>query len=321
VTEVEGLISQTEQRSASIALTLKDTLRDAIEEAVGRFSSATDEIRNSATNIRQELNATREELKRGAFDLPEETRESAAAMRNAVAQQIDALQELSTLVSKTTRRSDASVETAAPRKSAPVAKAPTDSARLQSVREPVELPELEQSEHVSNFTSPTSTISTPPTEPTIGDKRQGNNSGWVRDLIRGADTQETSQDQASPINQNQRKPQHVVESLNSLSVDIARAIDHDASVELWQRYQRGERDIFTRRLYTIKGQKTFDDIQAKYAREPEFKKAVDRYMADFEKLLSDVSKNDPSNVIGQSYLTSDTGKVYTMLAHASGRLK
>jgi hypothetical protein len=44
-------------------------------------------------------------------------------------------------------------------------------------------------------------------------------------------------------------------------------------------------------------------------------------MTDFEKLLSDVSRNDPSNVIGQSYLTSDTGKVYTMLAHASGRLK
>jgi len=38
---------------------------------------------------------------------------------------------------------------------------------------------------------------------------------------------------------------HVVESLNSLSVDIARAIDHDASIELWNRYRRGERDVFT----------------------------------------------------------------------------
>ncbi len=45
----------------------------------------------------------------------------------------------------------------------------------------------------------------------------------------------------------------MVESLNSLSVDIARAIDHDASVELWRRYQRGERDVFTSRLYTLKG--------------------------------------------------------------------
>ena len=110
---------------------------------------------------------------------------------------------------------------------------------------------------------------------------------------------------------NQRSPLHVVESLNSLSVDIARAIDHEASVELWHRYRRGERDIFTRRLYTLKGQQTFDEIRA----------AVDRYCDDFEKLLKDVSRNDRDNVMAQTYLTSDTGKVYTMLAHASSRLK
>ncbi|PLU82069.1 hypothetical protein BMJ22_15365, partial [Sinorhizobium medicae] len=116
-----------------------------------------------------------------------------------------------------------------------------------------------------------------------------------------------------------RNPRHVVESLNSLSVDIARAIDHDASVDLWRRYQRGERDVFTRRLYTLKGQQTFDEIKRKYDREPEFRTAVDRYIADFEKLLADVARNDPDKRITQTYLTSDTGKVYTMLAHAAGR--
>ena len=116
-----------------------------------------------------------------------------------------------------------------------------------------------------------------------------------------------------------RNPRHVVESLNSLSVDIARAIDHDASVDLWRRYQRGERDVFTRRLYTLKGQQTFDEIKRKYEREPEFRTAVDRYISDFEKLLADVARNDRDKVMTQTYLTSDTGKVYTMLAHAAGR--
>ena len=120
---------------------------------------------------------------------------------------------------------------------------------------------------------------------------------------------------------NQRSPLHVVESLNSLSVDIARAIDHEASVELWHRYRRGERDIFTRRLYTLKGQQTFDEIRRKYQADAEFRAAVDRYCDDFEKLLKDVSRNDRDNVMAQTYLTSDTGKVYTMLAHASSRLK
>ncbi|MBK8458775.1 MAG: hypothetical protein IPL47_17960 [Phyllobacteriaceae bacterium] len=118
-----------------------------------------------------------------------------------------------------------------------------------------------------------------------------------------------------------RPPLHVMESLNPLSVDIARAIDHDASVELWKRYRRGERGVFTRRLYTLKGQETFDDIRRKYQSDAEFHRAVDRYCEDFERLLDDVSRNDRDQIMAQTYLTSDTGKVYTMLAHASGRLK
>jgi hypothetical protein len=111
-----------------------------------------------------------------------------------------------------------------------------------------------------------------------------------------------------------------VESLNSLSVDIARAIDHEASVELWDRYRRGERNVFTRRLYTLKGQQTFDEIRRKYQSDSEFRAAVDRYCDDFEKLLDDVGRGDRDNIMTQTYLTSDTGKVYTMLAHAAGRL-
>ena len=102
-------------------------------------------------------------------------------------------------------------------------------------------------------------------------------------------------------------------------MDIARQIDHEASIELWDRYQRGERNVFTRRLYTLKGQQTFDEIRMKYSRDPEFRDAVDRYVEDFELLLEDVAKNDRENMMVQTYLTSDTGKVYTMLAHASGR--
>ena len=102
-------------------------------------------------------------------------------------------------------------------------------------------------------------------------------------------------------------------------MDIARAIDHETSVDLWDRYQRGERNVFTRRLYTLQGQQTFDEIHSKYQSETEFRGAVDRYIEDFERLLADVSKNDRDGMMTQTYLTSDTGKVYTMLAHASGR--
>ncbi|MGB3831427.1 MAG: hypothetical protein WA975_06155, partial [Mesorhizobium sp.] len=149
---------------------------------------------------------------------------------------------------------------------------------------------------------------------------------WVRDLLTGASREEEARPapalaETPRAARVQRSPLHVVESLNSLSVDIARAIDHDASIELWNRYRRGERDVFTRRLYTLKGQQTFDEIRRKYQSEAEFRAAVDRYCDDFEKLLKDVARNDRDNVMTQTYLSSDTGKVYTMLAHASGRLR
>jgi hypothetical protein len=111
------------------------------------------------------------------------------------------------------------------------------------------------------------------------------------------------------------------DTLNTLSADIARAIDHEASVDLWDRYRRGERNVFTRRLYTLRGQKTFEDMKQRYGNDRTFADTVDRYIADFERLIDDVSRNDRDGTMALSYLTSDTGKVYTMLAHASGRLK
>ena len=148
----------------------------------------------------------------------------------------------------------------------------------------------------------------------------------MRDLLRGASREEdeaVAPAEEPPARQagGQRSPLHVVESLNSLSVDIARAIDHEASIELWDRYRRGERDVFTRRLYTLKGQQTFDEIRRKYQNDADFHAAVDRYCDDFERLLKDIARNDRDNIMTQTYLTSDTGKVYTMLAHAAGRLR
>src|SRR5690606_4678016 len=117
----------------------------------------------------------------------------------------------------------------------------------------------------------------------------------------------------------ERTQRHAIESLDSLSVDIARMIDHDAASDLWDRYKRGERNVFTRRLYTLQGQKAFDEIQRKYRADREFKQTVDRYIGEFERLLDEVSRDDRGQVVARTYLTSETGKVYTMLAHAAGR--
>jgi hypothetical protein len=175
----------------------------------------------------------------------------------------------------------------------------------------------------------------PPANPVVS---SGDDRGWVSDLLRRAsrdDEGAEDSDAGKPIeivtpsapqpmpatNGNGHKAPAANASgpLNILAADIAKAIDHDASVELWERHHRGEHNIFTRRLYTLQGQQTFDEIRKKYQKDKDFKSAVDRYVTDFEKLLAEVTRNDSDRAAGNSYLTSDTGKVYTMLAHASGR--
>ncbi|MCB1498146.1 MAG: hypothetical protein KDJ86_20345, partial [Bauldia sp.] len=145
--------------------------------------------------------------------------------------------------------------------------------------------------------------------------------GWVSDLLRRASRDEGEAPAPKPAEVNGNGANvDADQPLNALSVDIARAIDHDASVELWARHARGEQNLFTRRLYTLQGQQTFDEIRKKYQRDEKFRTAVDRYVSDFEKLLAEVArKNKNDKNASNAYLISDTGKVYTMLAHASGR--
>ena len=49
-------------------------------------------------------------------------------------------------------------------------------------------------------------------------------------------------------------------------------------------------------------------------------RTVDRYVQEFERLLASVGQDEASEAVAKTYLLSDTGKVYTLLAHAAGKL-
>jgi hypothetical protein len=289
---------------------IRAAITEAVEAATSRFAGATAEIRNTAAEIRTELEATRGDLKRGMTELPQEAKQSTSAMRHAITEQINALKELSEIVSKSGRLQDTGYEIPA---------TPTPSLPRSAPPEQPAAPVAEKPRQQQQAAAPQPRPAPQQAQP----QQPASGGGWIRDLLRSASREEEAQERKpQPAQGNgDRTALHVVESLNSLSVDIARAIDHEASIELWERYRRGERNVFTRRLYTLKGQQTFDEIQRKYRSDGDFRKAVEQYCKDFEKLLADVARSDRDNIMTQTYLTSDTGKVYTMLAHASGRLR
>ena len=96
-------------------------------------------------------------------------------------------------------------------------------------------------------------------------------------------------------------------------------LDNRTAADVWYRMRAGERGVLGRHIYTYEGQATFDEVSSRYDRDSEFRNTVDRYIGDFERLLAEAEQSDPAGHMLQNYLTSETGRVYLLLAHASGR--
>jgi len=274
-------------------------------QASERFGQIVHDMKGMAAEIQRELETTRAEMRRGILDLPQEAAANAAELRRVIVEQIDALAELNRIVARHARGAEATEPVRRGVRDEPAAV--SGSARAaDSAARPARL------EVVGGGRQPAPTARRPESAPAGPPPADATKDGWLSDLLARASRDDSGAAKDRPA-------RHTIESLDALSVDIARMIDHDAAAELWDRYKRGERNVFTKRLYTMQGQKTFDEIRKRYRSDREFKLTVDRYIAEFERLLDDVSRDDRGSTVARTYLTSETGKVYTMLAHAAGR--
>ena len=269
-----------------------------------RFAEIMQGMRQMAKEMQQELETTRAELRRGIFELPQETAESAAQMRRVIVDQIEALAELNRIVARHGR----GVDTAEPPRRDVEPAYAAGGGRGQQRQPRGDITAAAQPPARGDITG----------APRRPEPPQNGNGGWMSDLLTRA-----SRDESPPIapatRGGERAARDNLESLETLAVDIARMIDHDAAVEAWERHKRGEHGVFTKRLYTAPGQKAFDEIRRRYRSDPEFRQTVEQYIHEFERLLDDVSRGDRGPAVTRNYLTSDTGKVYTLLAHAAGR--
>jgi hypothetical protein len=291
------------------------------EKSTERFADVLKGIKEMAAEMQNELDATRAEVRKVIFEMPQDTAETTAQMRRVIVEQVEALTQLNRIVARHGER----MENSEPRRAEPAltvigggrSAAPRPAAP-RALSTPSDLPEAPPPAPRPPRRAPSNEA--PPLAPPAPDKQSA---GWLSDLLQRASRDEGGEaplrTPERPARGEERQARHSIESLDALSVDIARMIDHDAAAELWDRYNRGERNVFTRRLYTLQGQQAFDEIRKRYRADREFKQTVDRYIAEFERLLEDVSRDDRGQVVVRTYLTSETGKVYTMLAHAAGR--
>jgi hypothetical protein len=293
-------------------------------QSAERFTATIQSMKQMATEMQQELETTRVELRRGVLELPQETTESAAQMRRVIVDQIDALAELNRIIARHGRSLDAAEPVRREPEQAYASGGGGGSGRgqVRPIRPDVTPPQgglRDITGAPARRPEPRAPQSPPPP---ADNSRGANGSGWLTDLLSRASREDAAQGvplaPRGPARPDER-PRDTVDSLDTLSVDIARMIDHEAAAEVWERSRRGERGVFTKRLYTLQGQKAFDEIRNKYRTDPEFRQTVEHYIHEFERLLDDVSRGDRGAAVTRNYLTSDTGKVYTMLAHAAGR--
>ena len=85
--------------------TAKET-QGLFHTAGDRFKDVVREMRESAATMQRELEATREQLRKGILELPQDTAESTAQMRRVIVEQMDALAELNRIVARHGRSLD-----------------------------------------------------------------------------------------------------------------------------------------------------------------------------------------------------------------------
>jgi hypothetical protein len=323
--QFEAVRATTEEERRLTAEAMHDIYQQNTQEADAMFKQSAEKFATMVSSMKQmaaemhhELESTRNELRRGVLEMPQEAAESTAQMRKVIVDQIEALAELNRIVAHHGRGLDvvSSGRASVQREEEPMLTA-VSGGRSEQRAAP---PRMRDAGSASTLPPPdlggpaSRRTEAPPVSPASTD--QGRD-GWLSDLLNRADTGGTNRD-APP----RRPAQPAIggNPLESLSLDIGRLMDRNLAAEMWDRYQRGESKAFTKRLYTPAGQKAFDEVARKYRADRGFKQTVDRYITEFERLLDEVARDERGPQVLRGHLTSETGLVYTLLAHAAGRL-
>ena len=270
-------------------------------------------MKQMAAEMHNELEATRNELRRGVLEMPQEAADNTAQMRKVIVDQIEALAELNRIVAHHGRGLDVvtSGRASVQRQEEPVLAAAGRRRACATTRS-----HARRRQRIDAAAAGPRRAGRAPRRSAAG--LAGRPERTRRMAVRPAPPHRCRRGAAAKPRG--RAPQAPANPLESLSLDIGRLMDRNLAAEMWDRYQRGESKAFTKRLYTPAGQKAFDEVARKYRADRGFKQTVDRYIAEFERLLDEVAREDRGPQALRGHLTSETGLVYTLLAHAAGRL-
>src|SRR5262245_28390155 len=202
--ETQSLFQRTAEAMRAIHEQTTGDTQALFQSANERFAESVQGMKQMAAEMQRELESTRNELRRGIFELPQETAENAAQMRRVIVDQIEALAELNRIVARHGRNLDA-VE--------PVQRRTREESTLAVVggrgeppRNPGDIPRSEmppprpvQRSESGGFAPPPRRAPAEPTPATSTPAGAGR--GWLSDLLTRA-----SREENEPMRELPREP-------------------------------------------------------------------------------------------------------------------
>jgi hypothetical protein len=264
----------------------------ALSDLRSRFQEATRDVNEQLASLTQQMNRTTAEAHERARAASSEFERSRSVIEGRAGELPGSARDSAVAIRKTLQDQLSAIERL------------SQIAREQRITRDVTPPESAASRFGSSQASLRSTR--PATPPVPVSEATGGRESWsLTDLLARASKDEDERGgSGAGINLGQ----------------IAEAIDVSAATNAWSRYRNGERGVFTRQIYTRQGQLTFDEITRKLRTDAGFRNMAERYLADFERHLRDADLKDSSGRAAHAHLIAETGRVYLLFAHASGRL-
>ena len=287
-----------------------------------RFSATSQEVRSRAAKAAHELATTQAQLRKQIDALPGTTKATAEAMRTALQEQLRALAQLTEYANRETIRRDTTPPLAAAEPTSPpttsLMQTFADQAQQQSASAPVRNLESVTESLTREINALNAGSQAPP-------KAKSSRKTWsLGDLLARASRDEGGEDHgasatASPTAQ--QTAGAATGDLSGLNINsIAGALDAGTAAQLWDRFRAGQRGFLGPQIYTAVGQSAFQDAERRYHNDQGFRNAVNSYLTDFESMLREAEQRDPAGQLARNHLVSEMGRVYLVLAHASGRL-
>ena len=90
--------------------------------------------------------------------------------------------------------------------------------------------------------------------------------------------------------------------------------------QVLRRYQEGDRSVFVRNILTLRDAALVPTIRDRYEENADFRGYVNAYISKFQELLNQADRSDADGLLSATFLTSDVGKLYMVLARSIGRL-